>query len=191
MPNPKPTESAGNPSLAQIANTFTRHGNFTLGGGSATICVLHRELVDKRKWLSQEHFDLSFALSRVTPGTNLLAFSTGVGWLLRRFPGALVSLLASSIPCTAIVVVTTALFTHWHNNPWVKAAIHGALAAAVAITVKTCWTFTHPHWKQGTRLRVALTATAAFLIYLGLGLPPIVILLGAALVGAVLPRVQA
>src|SRR5437588_9986983 len=68
--------------------------NFTYGGGSATIGTLHRVIVERRKWLTEEPFQLSYALSRLTPGTNLLAFSACVGYLLRRTPGAFGALLA-------------------------------------------------------------------------------------------------
>ena len=93
------------PRVLQIADVFCRYANFTLGGGSATVAVLHRELLDKRRWLSTDKFKLCFALARLTPGTNLLAFCTGVGWLLRGVAGAIVPLLAASIPCAVFVVI--------------------------------------------------------------------------------------
>jgi len=89
------------------------------------------------------------------------------------------------------VVVATTLFSHWQDNRWAQAAIHGAVAAAVAITVKTCWTIVHPHYKAGTRLRLALLAAAAFLSYVWLAVPAIEVLLLAAVVGAVLPPARA
>jgi len=178
-----PTE----PSLVQIADVFTRYGNFTLGGGSATIAVMHRELLDKRRWISPDDFTLCFALARLTPGTNLLAFCVGVGWLLRRAAGAVVALLAASIPCAVMVVAATALFSHWQDNRWAHAAIHVAIAAAVAITVKTCWTIAHPHFKGRARLRVVLVAATAFLLYVWLSVPAVEVLMLAAVVGAFLP----
>lgn len=179
------------PRLSSIADVFIRYANFTLGGGSATVAVMHRELLDKRRWVCPDNFTLCFALARLTPGTNLLAFCTGIGWLLRRLPGAAVALLAGSIPCTVIVILATALFSHWQENPWAQAAIHGAIAAAVAITVKTCWTIAHPHWKGRSRPRVALVAAAAFAAYVVLGVPAVTVLLLAAVVGALLPPVRA
>jgi chromate transport protein ChrA len=98
------------PSLKQIADVFVRYANFTLGGGSATTAVIHGEIVGKRHWVSEEQFALSFALGRLTPGTNVLAFCVGIGWMLRRWSGAVVALLASSIPCTLIVIAITVLF---------------------------------------------------------------------------------
>lgn len=174
------------PPLAHIADVFIRYANFTLGGGSATVAVMHRELLDKRRWLSPDNFTLCFALARLTPGTNLLAFCTGVGWLLRGIAGAAIALLAASIPCTIMVVVATTLFSHWQDNRWAQAAI----AAAVAITVKTCWTIVHPHFKGRTRLRVVLVAAAAFLLYVWLGVPAIEVLLLAGVVGALLPSAR-
>ncbi|MFX8895506.1 chromate transporter, partial [Acinetobacter baumannii] len=80
-------------------------------GGSATVAVIHRELVTKRQWLNQNDFTLCFALARLTPGTNLLAFCAGIGLLLRNLAGAVVALLAASIPCSILVVIATAMFS--------------------------------------------------------------------------------
>ena len=90
-----------------------------------------------------------------------------------------------------MVVVMTALFSEAQGNHWVQAGIHGAIAAAVAITVKTCWTIAHPHFKGHARPRVAAIAVSAFLLHVMVGLTAIQVLLLAALVGAVLPPVRA
>src|SRR5438105_3128615 len=97
------------PDLGRMTWVFVRYGNFTLSGGSATAATLHRALVEKRHWLTDDQFTLCFALGRITPGTNLLAFCTGSGWVLRGMPGAIISLLAASIPCSIFVIVLTAL----------------------------------------------------------------------------------
>ena len=190
MPGPAENVTRTSVSLPGIANAFLRYANFTLGGGSASVAVIHREVLDKRRWLNGDSFALCFALARLTPGTNLLAFCTAAGWLLRGFSGALIALLAASIPCTIIVTVATALLSHWQDNHWAQAVIHGAIAAAVAITVKTCWTIAHPHFRPDARLRVSLIAAAAFLLYVWARLPAIDVLLLAGGVGALLPPVR-
>lgn len=185
--DPKPYSK---PSLIKVADVFARYGNFTLGGGSATVAVLHRELLEKRRWVSADDFALCFALARLTPGTNLLAFCTAIGWLVRDLAGALAALLAASIPCALIVVGATALFSHWQDNPTAQAAIHGAIAAAVAITAKTSWTIAHPHFKGRSRPRVILIAGAAFLAYTALHVPAIEVLIICGVIGALLPPVR-
>jgi chromate transporter len=175
------------PTLSQIALVFARYSNLTLGGGSATAATMHRELVEKRHWLTEDQFTLSFALGRITPGTNLLAFCTGFGWALRGLSGAIVALLASSIPCALLVAVLTALFELWRDSPVAQVAIRGAVAAAVGITVKTCWTIARPYFKGEGRLRVVLVGGAAFMLNAVAGIPPIEVLILAAVVGAFLP----
>src|SRR5215831_15984955 len=91
------------PSLFRIAQVFTRYANLTFGGGSATIAVLREQALTRHNWISDLQFQLAYGLSRLTPGTNLLAFCTAVGWMVRRTPGAIVALAAASIPCSAIV----------------------------------------------------------------------------------------
>lgn len=163
---------SSNPSLPQIASFFGRYANLTLGGGSATSAVMHGEIVGKRHWINDDQFGLSFALGRLTPGTNLLACCTAIGWILRGLSGAVVALLASSLPCTIIVVILTALFARWQENSFAQAAIQGAVAAAVGITVKTCWTIAHPYFKPGSRVRVVAIASAAFLLHVVGACPP-------------------
>ncbi|WMT74555.1 chromate transporter [Bradyrhizobium sp. Ash2021] len=129
-------------------------------------------------------------MGRLTPGTNLLAFCTGVGWLLRGMGGAVAALLAASVPCTIMVVVLTALFSQWQENQFAQAAIHGAIAAAVAITVKTVWTIAKPHFKGRERIRVVIVGATAFALYVVAGLSAIEVLLIAAAVRALWPAGQ-
>lgn len=175
------------PSLTRLAIVFGRYANLTLGGGSATAAVLHRELVEERHWLNNDQFALSFALGRITPGTNLLAFCTGFGWVLRGALGAIIALLASSIPCAMLVAVVTGLFSYWQDSEFAQAAIRGAVAAAAGITTKTCWTIAKPYFKESGRWRVLLIGGAAFLLYVVAKIPPIEVLIGAGVVGAFLP----
>ena len=174
------------PSWLRVAELFARYANTTFGGGSATIAVLYREL-ERRQWINADQFALSFALCRLTPGTNLLAFCTAVGWILRGMGGAMAALFASSIPCAGIVVLATALFDVWQRAGWAKAAIHGAVAAAVAVTVATAWTISRPHARPGTRVRASVTVTVAFLLHAVVGLSAMTILALAALFGLLLP----
>jgi chromate transport protein ChrA len=48
--------ASAKPGLAQIADLYARYANFTLGGGSATVAILHRELLDKRRWINADDF---------------------------------------------------------------------------------------------------------------------------------------
>ena len=81
-------QSNSSPSVKKLTEIFFRIGNTTFGGGYVTIGMLGRELVDTRRWISAEKFDLAFALARVTPGTNLIAFCAAIGALICGVAGA-------------------------------------------------------------------------------------------------------
>ena len=165
--------------LASLAWVFARFGNTVFGGGSATMTVLERHIVE-RQWLDRRHAQLAYALSRVTPGTNLLAFCTGVGC-------AVVALAAASIPCAVLAVALTVFYTAWAGHPLAAFALRGALASAIAIMAVTCWTMLRPHVRGAHRLRVTLLFVGAFLLASIGGLSPLRVLAISAAVGALWP----
>ena len=174
------------PALGAIAGIFARYANTTFGGGSATIAVLKEQIVDKRAWLTPSEFHLSYALSRLTPGTNLLAFCTAAGWITRRWLGALIALLASSLPCSILAVVVTIFFEELRTSAVFQAALTGALAAAIAIMGSTAWVFAEPHVKAAPWKAIIVVPCAAGLA-LGAKLSPVKILLLAAAAGLLWP----
>ncbi|HMG23437.1 MAG TPA: chromate transporter [Kofleriaceae bacterium] len=165
---------------------FARHANTTFGGGSATIAVLRQQILARRAWISEAEFDLSYALSRLTPGTNLLAFCTAAGWTARRWRGALVALLAASLPCSVLAVLVTAFYAELHGNPLFQSALRGALAAAVAVMVSTAWVFAEPHVKAAPR-KALLVVPCAIALSLAGHRSPVEILLLAAVAGLAWP----
>lgn len=176
------------PKLRTLGWVFARYGNFTFGGGSATVATLQHEIVERRGWTGVEPFHLCFALSRLTPGTNLLACCTAVGWLLRRWRGAIVALLAASIPCSLMAVAVTMLYELRSRHPVTQVAIHGALAAAVGVMVATGVTLIRPHWRSSSWLQLVVFVGGTFAVNYFLSVPPLRVLLGCAIIGWLWPR---
>lgn len=185
----KHDEDVVTPSLSELASVFARYANTTLGGGSATFAVLKQEIADKRSWLREPEFELNYALSRLTPGTNLLAFCTAAGWTRRRWLGAIVALVASSLPCSLLVVLVTMFYEQLQGSGWFQAALTGALAAAVAIMGATAWVFAEPHVKAAPWKTVVIVPLTLGLA-LGLDFSPVTILLLSAIVGLAWPSKQ-
>jgi chromate transporter len=179
---------ASRPKLADLAMVFARFGNFTFGGGDATAAVLRNEIVATRGWLITIQVDLSFALSRLTPGTNLLAFCAGVGWLLYGWIGALVALVAGSAPSSLLVVVVTALYENWNRNPFMQVALRGALAAAVGVMLVTGVTLIRPYSRETSWFQLALFTGGSFVLAYFLDVPPFRVLLVAAVAGMLWPQ---
>ncbi len=171
------------PSIGAIAWVFARFVNTVFGGGSATIAVLEQEIVERHHWLDRRETHLAFAVSRLTPGTNLLAFCAGVGWLMRRSGGAVVALVSGSAPCSVLAVALTAFYASWTQHALAQLAFRGALASAVAIMVSTCWTIVRPLLRSPSRGRVVLLFIGAFALAMW-GVSPLRVLALSAAVGA-------
>jgi chromate transporter len=177
-------------SIADLARVFLRNGTFTFGGGDATTAALQRELVANRGWLSEHEFGACFAVSRVTPGTNLLAFCTAVGWTLLGLRGALWALLLASIPGAVLLMLATGFYDTATGNPWLASAIHAALAAAVGIMLAAVWTLLRRPLRRSPT-RTVLVAVPALLLSLYGFLSPLEVLALAAGFGLVAPEREA
>ena len=146
--------------------------------------MLGRELVDRRGWLSVDKFDLAFALARVTPGTNSIAFCAAVGSVLRGWWGAIAAVLASTAPSAIFAVVFIYAFEAGQNNRIAMAAIGGTVAAVVGMMWSTIWTILRPHvGSLSQSLRVLLIAGGAFAASWGFNISPLPIIFLGGLVG--------
>ena len=156
------------PSVKKLTEIFFRVGNTTFGGGYVTIGMLGRELVETRRWISAEKFDLAFALARVTPGTNLIAFCAAIGALICGVAGAIGAVLALTAPSSALAVLIAYGFERWQGNRIAMAAIGGTVAAVAGMMWATIWVILKPHigkltMKGMTRnLQVVLVTGGAF-----------------------------
>jgi chromate transporter len=172
------------PNLSLLTRIFFRIGNTTFGGGYITIGMLGRELVEQRRWLSSEKFDLAFALSRVTPGTNLLAFCAAIGAQLMGFTGAMAAVLAVTVPSAILAVLFIYGFELGQTNAIAMAAIGGTVAAVAGMMWSTIWTILRPHVGGTVRnLQVVLIAGGAFLASWKWGITPVPIIAAGTLIG--------
>jgi len=174
------------PSLPQLAWIFFRHGNFTFGGGTATIAVLDEEIIESRQFVTREQAVLSFGLTRLTPGTNLLAYSTALGWLTRGPIGAWVALSTASLPCSLLAIVLTGLYDSWLRKPLVATAMQGAIVAAIAVMFATGWTLIRPLRASTPGVKILCFSTGACIAALA-GMPPLRVLMLAVVLGFAWP----
>jgi chromate transporter len=169
-----------------MTGVFVRVGNLTFGGGDPTMAALYSELVTTRRWLAPEAYGLVYALARITPGTNLLAFCAGAAWEIAGWAGALLAVLAAAVPSAACVVLLTLGYKAWQHNAVAMAAIAGTLAAAVGLMATSAWQLLAPSlaardWRRA--VRALAMAGAALWLPLRFGMSPVAVLGLAAVAG--------
>ena len=171
-------------SLGRLTEIFFRIGNTTFGGGYVTIGMLGRELVDTRRCISSDKFDLAFALARITPGTNLIAFCAAIGEIIGGLWGAIAAVLAVTVPSAVVAVLFIYGFEAWQANPVAMAAIGGTVAAVAGMMWSTIWTILRPHVGGSVRnLQVGLIAGGAFLASWYFGVTPLPIIAAGTFIG--------
>jgi chromate transporter len=173
-------------SLGRLTGVFARVGNLTFGGGDPSVAALYSELVTSRRWLAPETYGLVYALARITPGTNVLAFCAGAAWELAGWAGALLAVLAAAVPSAVCVVLLTLGYEAWNHNAVAMAAIAGTLAAAVGLMATSAWQLLAPSiatrdWRSMARGLVI--AGAALWLPLQFHTSPVAVLGLAAVVG--------
>jgi chromate transporter len=180
-PQPEPS-----PTLRALTGIFLRVGNTTFGGGVPTIAALQRELVSQRRWLSPEDYALAFSLSRITPGTNVIAFCAAVGARILGFRGALAGALSETVPSAILAILITQGYETWRTSTWAMAAIAGTIAAVAGMMWSSIWSLVRPQFRDpASSLRGIVITLGAFIAISRLGLGPLAIIGLAALLGLV------
>jgi chromate transporter len=175
------------PSLHRLIVLFARYCTLTFGGGNPTVAILQQELVERHNWITHSQYAVCYALSRITPGTNLLAFCTAAGFLIRRWAGAVSVLVASSLPCSIVATVVTYLYASWVRHPTVSIAARGALAAAIGIMFVSCWQLARPYVAKTSWLAPLVVIAGSFVLTFYFSVSPLRVLLLAVAVGWFLP----
>ena len=172
------------PTLGEITRVILRISNTTFGGGYVTMAVLKRELVDERGWLTETDYALSFALARITPGTNILAFCAGIGSFMAGVPGAVAAVIAGTVPSALIAVLLMVFFESWQHHPLMAGALAAALAAACGMLWAVVATIIRPLMGSAMRtVRGLLIAAAAFVVSWFYGWTPVPVIAAAAVIG--------
>jgi chromate transporter len=174
------------PSLSLLAGIFARDANLTFGGGNATAEALRREIVERRQGVSDGEYRVAYAASRLTPGTNLFALCSALGWRMRGPAGALVALAAASIPSAVIAAAVMAQYDHIAANDVAAAASRGAVAAASALLVSSAWALIRPSAVRN-RIRAVAIVVGAWSLFASGTVSAVWVLAAAAVVGAVWP----
>ena len=167
--------------LREAFPVWLRIGLMSFGGPAGQIAVMHRELVEKRRWISEERFLHALNFCTLLPGPEAQQLATYIGWLLHGTAGGLVAGGLFVIPGAALMLVLSAVWATFHQVPAIDAIFFGIKAAVLAIVVEALVRI----GKRALKTRAAVGLAAfAFVALFAFEVPfPVVIGL-AALAGA-------
>lgn len=175
--------------LLEIARAWLVIGATSIGGGPSALYLMRRELVEKRKWLTQREFLEDWALSKLSLGINQIALTGFQGVRMAGAAGALVAIAAYLIPSGAITAAMTAGYTVVRDEALVRAALAGAGPVTAGLTIAVGITFAQGSMRHGWRAWVDRAYwIGAALVGLFLAVTPIAVILTRAVVGVIALR---
>lgn len=169
--------------FTELLRAFTRIGLLSFGGPAGQIALMHRELVDERKWVEEEDFLHALNFCHLLPGPEAQQLATWIGWRLHGWRGGLAAGLLFVIPGAAIILALSVLYAIAANLAWVEALFLGVKAAVLAIVVQALLRI------AGRALDTVLKRALAVAAFIGLflfDLPFPLIVLGSGVIGMVI-----
>lgn len=168
------------PSFGTAAKVWARIGLLSFGGPAGQIALMHKELVEDRRWIGEQRFLHALNYCMLLPGPEAQQLATYIGWLLHRTAGGLVAGTLFVLPGTVVMLALSALYATFHDVPLVHALFFGVKAAVLAVVMQALLRISRRALTNRAQL---VLAGAAFLAIYVAQVPFPLIILAAGLVG--------
>ena len=174
------------PTRAEAFRYWLKLGFVSFGGPAGQIAIMHHDLVDRNRWISEKRFLHALNYCMVLPGPEAQQLATYIGWLMHRTWGGVVAGGLFVLPSLVVLVALSWLYMAYGNVPAVAGILYGIKPAVVAIVL-------HAAWRIGSRALkrpiLWLIAAAAFVAIFAFAVPFPVIVIAAGVVGYVGGRI--
>jgi len=151
-----------------LFNVFLRIGLLSFGGPAAQISLMHRTLVDERRWIFEAEFLSALSFCMLLPGPEAMQLATWMGWRLKGTIGGLMAGLLFVLPGAVVVLALAALYAGLGQVPLVAALFSGVQAAVVAVVIQAVVRLSRRALKTWAHRGAAVLAFAALA---GFGVP--------------------
>ena len=129
-------------SLTDLVKYFLKLGTTGFGGPVALVGYMHRDLVDDRKWISEEEYKEGLALAQLAPGPLAAQLGIYLGYVHHGVLGATLSGLAFVLPSFIMVVLLGIAYTVYGRLPWMQSIFYGVGAAVIGIIAISAYKLT-------------------------------------------------
>lgn len=173
------------PSFAEALRFWLKLGLISFGGPAGQIAVLHRELVETKRWISESRFLSGLNFCMFLPGPEAQQLTTYLGWRLHGAKGGIAAGSLFVLPSVFILLALSWIYVIGGHLHWIASIFHGLSAAVVAVVFEAAWRI------GGKALRGPLHVLLALGAFVGiryLGISFLWILLASALIGCLSHR---
>ncbi|MEQ1945957.1 MAG: chromate efflux transporter [Bryobacteraceae bacterium] len=180
------TERPPEVTFSQAFRFWLKLGFISFGGPAGQIAIMHQELVERRRWISERRFLHALNYCMLLPGPEAQQLATYIGWLMHRTLGGIVAGVLFVLPSLFILIGLSWIYVAFGHTGLVSGLFYGIKPAVTAIVLQAA----HRIGSRALRSAPLWTiATASFLAIFALNVPFPAIVAGAALAGYVGGRV--
>lgn len=169
--------------LLDLFLTYAKIGAMTFGGGYAMLPILKREIVERKKWVTEADIIDCYAIGQCTPGVIAVNAATLVGYQKRGVLGSLCATLGVITPPMIIIISIATVLQAFSENEYVQHALAGMNVAICAVIALTVINLMKKTWKNIPGVVIGLLVLVASLAF---GVPTVLLVVCAAAAGIVL-----
>jgi chromate transporter len=174
---------SAHPTFAEALRVWARIGLLSFGGPAGQIALMHKEIVDDHKWLTEQQFLNALNFCMLLPGPEAMQLATYSGWRLHGVKGGLAAGLLFVLPGALVVLALAFTYAVLGNVPALEAIFLGVKAAVLVIVVEALLRISKRALKRSADWAIA---GASFIAIFFFDAPFPLIILAAALIGAAL-----
>jgi len=149
------------PSFGEALRYWFKLGCISFGGPAGQIALMHAELVERRRWISDRRFLHALNYCMLLPGPEAQQLATYIGWLMHRTVGGLAAGLLFVAPSFVLLVALSWLYAAQGQHPVLQAVLYGVQPAVVALVVHAAWRLGSRALKTPLHVALALGSLAA------------------------------
>ena len=178
LPPPSPV------SFTEALIFWFKLGCISFGGPAGQIAIMHRELVEQKRWISEKRFLHALNYCMLLPGPEAQQLATYIGWLLHRTWGGVVAGALFVLPSLLLLIGLSWVYVVFGSVPWVAGLLYGVKPAVAALVVQAVHRIGSKVLKKPSTAPALWTVAAtSFIAIFVFAVPFPAIVLGAALVG--------
>ncbi len=153
------------PTFGEAVRYWFKLGCISFGGPAGQIAIMHKELVEKRRWISDPHFLHALNFCMLLPGPEAQQLATYLGWRLHGAKGGIAAGALFVIPSMFLLFALSWVYMAGGHLPWLAAVFYGLLPAVIAVVAEAVLRIGKKALKSPTLIALAVVSFLAIYFF--------------------------